>query len=154
MVWFYYSSKPQRFNWRLSLLQNIYIENNATPIKQDKEMNVYTKEMQEAGELMPKAGMSAVLDGVKVVFVIGVKRNGGLVFEYEHGSTDSFNDEVGNKRLTPIDTRTDTEKAVDDLADGISASYSDDQSFKEDARRMLDLIKTGKIHGITFTGDK
>ena len=61
---------------------------------------------------------------------------------------------VGNKRLTPIDTRTDTEKAIDDLADGISANCSDDQSFKEDAINMLNFIKAGKIHGVTFTGDK
>ena len=57
-------------------------------------------------------------------------------------------------QFRPYNTRTDTEKAIDDLADGISASYSDDQSFKEDAINMLNFIKAGKIHGVTFTGDK
>ena len=153
-VWFYYSSKPQRFNWRLSMLQNIYIENNATPIKQDKEM-IYTKEMFNNSET-PKVGMQ-----IGVRFDKASKPNYGKLIALTNQYIILLEDEAQERHyhrgtwiFSPVDTRTDTEKAVDDLADGISASYSIDQSFKEDARGMLDLIKAGKIHGLTFTGDK
>ena len=212
-VWFYYSSKPQRFNWRLSMLQNIYIENNATPIKQDKEMNIdwdskeaefkyclvnsigtqffcrskpqyvdgiwhsqhnlnnedehtlharpkdkemiYTKEMFNNSET-PKVGMQ-----IGVRFNKASKPNYGKLIALTNqyiilleGEAQEQHYHRGTWIFVPVDTRTDTEKAVDDLADGISASYSDDQSFKGDAINMLNFIKAGKIHGVTFTGDK
>ena len=118
-----------------------------TLIKQDKEMNVYTKEMQEAGE-PPKVGMMVSTEaGEYVVLLINDKE---IVFEDEQG----FYISINKHKVKPIGTRTDTEKAIDDLTVGISASYSNSKSFKEDAREMLDIIKAGKIHGITFTGDK
>ena len=134
-----------------------------TPIKQDKEMNVYTRaNVISVGEtpirwdvlLVYWSGI-AKYEIVTGVIVAMVARN-----YIDLTNTDeqilSFHDKVGirDSNSVRINTRTDTEKAIDDLADGISASYSDDQSFKEDARELLDLIKAGKIHGITFTGDK
>ena len=137
-----------------------------TLIKQDKEMNVYTKEMHEA-DINPAIGSKVIYNLSKSAMcenkeyrltkvgqemtVVAIVNNSLVCLisdDYE------FCDTVNNGHFKPIDTRTDTEKAIDDLADGISASYSNSKSFKEDAREMLDIIKAGKIHGITFTGDK
>ena len=112
-----------------------------------KEM-IYTKEMQEAGEL-PKVGMMVDFRKCDCEVMTGEDAVGYFVIMYE-GEWEVVN----TSDITAIDTRTDTEKAIDDLADGISASYSDDQSFKEDAINMLNFIKAGKIHGVTFAGDK
>ena len=151
-VWFYYSSKPQRFNWRLSLLQDIYIENNAIPIKQDKEM-IYTKEMQEAGEL-PKVGMK-FLDRnnnlSKCISLSAILNQTAWLVTYSYGAC--FNACLADKsNIHHIDTRTDKEKAKDDLFNAmigvevLSNLHAIDELF--------DLIKAGKIHGVTFTGDK
>ena len=141
--WYVYMS-----GWKPNTVANElrgWAESNLTLIKQDKEM-IYTKEMHEAGEL-PKVGMMVSTEaGEYVVLLINDKE---IVFEDEQG----FYISINKHKVKPIDTRTDTEKAVDDLADGISASYSNSKSFKEDARELLDLIKAGKIHGVTFTGD-
>ena len=51
-IWFTYD----QLTWAESPLQkNDWFDENTTPIKQDEEM-IYTKQMQEAGEL-PKVGM-------------------------------------------------------------------------------------------------
>ena len=150
--WYIYMS-----GWKPNTVANElrgWAESNLTLIKQDKEM-IYTKEMQEAGEL-PKVGMmvgvkfnkSSHADKGKILALTKEYVILGIGEEIEqHFYRNSWD-------ILAIDTRTDTEKAVDDLADGISASCSDDQSFKEDAINMLNFIKAGKIHGVTFTGDK
>ena len=37
-AWLYHNGNPEFFKWESSMLQDIYIENYAIPIKQDKEM--------------------------------------------------------------------------------------------------------------------
>ena len=151
--------------WVIDESSEEWLELNLTPIKQDKEM-IYTKEMHEA-DINPAIGSKVIYNLSKSAMcenkeyrltkvgqemtVVAIVNNSLVCLisdDYE------FCDTVNNGHFKPIDTRTDTEKAIDDLADGISASYSDDQSFKEDAINMLNFIKAGKIHGITFTGDK
>ena len=143
--WFCAGQDSQEWNMS-NFATTAVIKLSLTPIKQDKEM-IYTKEMHEAGEL-PKVGMMVSTEaGEYVVLLINDKE---IVFEDEQG----FYISINKHKVKPTDTRTDTEKAIDDLTNGISASYSNSKSFKEDAREMLDLIKAGKIHGVTFTGDK
>jgi len=61
------------------------------------------------------------------------------------------------KYLIPIDTRTDADKAVEDLDKIITDAYQDatdsyisNSRFHAEAVRLLDEIKGGNIHGITF----
>ena len=53
--------------------------------------------------------------------------------------------------IKPIDTRTDKEKAIDDLFDIMNATPF---KVKEQAELMLDRIINGKVFGVSFTGSK
>ena len=117
---------------------------NLTPIKQDKEM-IYTKEMHEAGEL-PKVGMMVSTEaGEYVVLLINDKE---IVFEDEQG----FYISINKHKVKPIDTRTDTEKAIDDIKKLLISVA--EKSFDVTAQVILEKAIAGKIHGVTFTGDK
>ena len=128
-------------------------------------INIYTKEMYEAGEL-PKVGM-------KCSFFAGMKLGGGdfvegtclsvakksngenvIMFEYTHNGSMSIDCTIfSNEWVKPIDKRTDKEKAIDDLNKFLGSQNRND-IFHTWSVNFLSEVKSGKIHGITFTGDK
>ena len=55
----------------------------------------------------------------------------------------------GSATFKPIDTRTDTEKAIDDIK-RIDQLIHGDHDFN---KAFLDAIKSNQIHGVTFTGE-
>ena len=148
--WYVYMS-----GWKPNTVANQlrgWAESNLTPIKQDKEM-IYTKEMQESGEL-PKVGMK-FLDRnnnlSKCISLSAILNQTAWLVTYSYGAC--FNACLADKsNIHHIDTRTDKEKAKDDLFNAmigvevLSNLHAIDELF--------DLIKAGKIHGVTFTGDK
>ena len=119
---------------------------NLTPIKQDKEMNVYTKQMQEAGEL-PKVGMTVDFRKCDCEVMTGADAVGYFVIVYE-GEWEV----VKTSDITAIDARTDTEKAIDDIKKLLISVA--EKSFDVKAQVILEKAIAGKIHSVTFTGDK
>lgn len=119
----------------------------------------YTKEMQDAG-IRPEIGMHALYegeDGIEIeVLVIGFKTNNAIVFEYLtgtlRGSVDALVSSRGNFKIKPIDTRTDTEKAVDSLEESY-ALWHETTTEKSTAKWLLDDIKGGKITGVKWVGN-
>jgi len=115
---------------------------------------IYTKEQYDAGEL-PKVGMRVLVkltctdflnisevecDGaaVDVIFI----DNGLAIFRFDRRYIG-----LNDQQFQPIDTRTDTQKAIEDLT-------GEDNCYMniEEARGLFSVIKAGKIHGVTFSG--
>lgn len=125
--------------------------------KESKDM-IYTQEMFDNGEV-PHIGMmfickektsdSRISDFMgKAVKVVGVSNlDGNEVITFHHTTLGIGCGVFGEEWVKPIDTRTDEEKAVDDL-------YNNEYFDKEQGPRFLEDIKAGKIHGVSFTGDK
>lgn len=110
----------------------------------------YTQEMYDAGEL-PRAGMKAMYDG-KEVTVIGFKTNGAIVFEMQNGFTNSMCKPTGNHNIKPIDTRTDKEKAIDDLSESYEI-WNKKHSILVFIEWFIEDIKAGKITGVKWVGN-
>ena len=114
---------------------------------------VYTQAMKDNG-VMPLAGMECMV------------LNDDLVnYEYEKCTVDFigchiavYSSESCTERtcnlefikFKPIDTRTDTEKAIDDL----NCHSNGDGLTRKASVIAFELIKAGKIHGVTFTGEE
>jgi hypothetical protein len=118
---------------------------------------VYTREMFNKSEI-PKVGMKALYDKAEVI-IVGFKRSGAIVFEYKlSGTVDAICMLSGNKSIKPIDTRTDSEKAIDDLMSKIGPVHYDahmgNMSLKDVVKFAVELIEKGDVTGISFTGDK
>ena len=110
----------------------------------------YTKEMQEAGSPL-KAGMLAIYEGLHIK-IIGFMSNGAAVFEYvETGSLNYMLNESKNQNIKPVDTRTDTEKAVDDLK-GIYTKWLL-QPGGSYSKLIVEQIKEGKITDVKWVGN-
>ena len=101
---------------------------------------IYTQSMADEG-VLPSAGMSFIdtenwhderfcllVHGDNAVYMDNGKYKSAIASECQ-----------------PIDTRTDTEKAVDDMAVFVGNCESD--------FNIINAIKNGKIHGVTFTGE-
>ena len=115
--------------------------------------NIYTQEMYDSGRL-PDVGMEALYSfnsgeskfrcdiryitdrGDVVIYSIPYECE--MIIRYDRES-------VG---LYPIDTRTDKERAVDDLKTFIN-DYSGSIELN-----ILNAIRAGRIHGVTFTENK
>jgi len=113
--------------------------------------DVYTQEMKDKGEL-PSVGMeclilnkcSAVPNYNKAV----IKYIGDLVI-YAYVEDGERCDSMINLTFKPIDTRTDTEKAIKDI-------HRVDQTVHESIRfeyYFLEAIKAGDIHGVKWVGE-
>ncbi|MGB0938904.1 MAG: hypothetical protein ACPGTQ_15725 [Colwellia sp.] len=119
----------------------------ALAIKEEKP--VYTKEMYENGDL-PSVGMECI-----ACYEINGKQEERVTIAHinEKGHfacIDSYGDymiqyvkEDSDEHFKPIDTRTDEEKAIDDLAKCVGDCMSDYGIFQ--------AIKEGKIHGVTWS---
>lgn len=111
--------------------------------------NIFTKEMYDAGE-QAKAGsrVNLVFNGnesfeeVEIVAITDayIIAKPGQFEQHYHKSSYS---------IKPIYTRTDTEKAIDDLRE-MDESISNNSDWY---KNFIDEIKAGKIHGVTFTGE-
>ena len=120
--------------------------------KESKEM-IYTQEMFKNNEI-PKVGMM-VLSREEELEVVSVYRinTSNAVLTLMNNKTSCVNalyfktNESIN--IKPIDQRTDEEKAIDDLIDFFRANVT---GRKGDL--LLEAIKAGKIHGVTFTESK
>ena len=101
--------------------------------------------MQDAGEL-PKVGMMVDFRRFDCEVITGADAVGYFVIMYEGEWV-----VVKTSDITAIDTRTDTEKAIDDLSE---YAFSNPDSTISMPHNVFYAIKAGKIHGVTFTGDK
>ena len=83
--------------------------------------------------------------------ICGLKRfkrtNEYIIYTYPNQSSESCIEICANNHQ-PIDTRTDREKAIDNLT-GVDNQFMS----PEDANDLIDEVKDGKIHGMTFTGE-
>jgi len=108
---------------------------------------IYTKSMADNGEL-PLVGMKVgFLNEVRAYTVmLGADEEGDLIVSPVDGD---YWQRAHKSDIKPIDTRTDTEKAIDDL-------FKLDESICNNIewhKNFLDAIKAGKIHGVTFNGE-
>ena len=71
-----------------------------------------------------------------------------VIYSHTHKDEKIIQNHIETHRLHPIDTRTDREKAIDDLSRFIDVSVF---SVEENIFRA---IQAGKIHGTTFTENK
>ena len=111
-----------------------------------KPQPIFTKAMQDAGEL-PCIGMEVSFDRM-IVTIVGFTLKGMPVFEMPNGTVDYFN---SNNSYRPIDTRTDKEKAIDDLIESYRVGVSD-SAAKDACSIMMKAIQSGKIHGVKWVG--
>jgi len=131
----------------------------------------YTKEMQQSN-IPPEVGMKFIcndftdLSRIKEfkgqeVEVIGVCESGcraAITFQHKTlGIGCGFFDPCWVK---PIDTRTDTEKAVDsinkiltDKNNDITCAFSNTVTFGSESITLLERIKEGKITGVKWVGN-
>ena len=114
-------------DWKMSNCATSAVRRlHLTPIKQDKEM-IYTEQSYNVGETPIRGCFVGLLvgDSKDEIYgrIVASTRNYIILltdddFEFSYNKLEI--------QFRPYNTRTDTEKAIDDLADGISASYSDD----------------------------
>jgi hypothetical protein len=104
---------------------------------------VYTQAMKDKG-IHVKAGMmfTTEVDGNYTAELVNDK---SVCFTDEDGFLIALNIHMAK----PIDTRTDTEKAIDDLRKMDESICNDTEWHKN----FIEAIKSGKVHGITFTGE-
>ena len=110
---------------------------------ESKEM-IYTQVMKDKGELVWPEMKFSTCAGEYVAIMTNEK---SVVFKDEEGHLVAINIESA----MPIDQRTDEEKAIDDMNDVYKAHIRDVQDYID---ILFVDIKAGKIHGVTFTGDK
>ena len=120
--------------------------------KKAEEM-IYTKEMFNNSET-PKVGMQ-----IGVRFNKASKPNYGKLIALTNqyiilleGEAQEQHYHRGTWIFVPVDTRTDKEKAIDDIK-RLLISVAE-KSFDSKAEVIIEKSMAGKIHGITFTGDK
>ena len=108
---------------------------------------IYTQDQCDAGELPPIGLLIQIRTdyGDDNEFYNGIllAENKGVIWfdDDKYGGRLHSRNEV---TLQPIDTRTDTEKAVDDMAVFVGNCESD--------FGIIQAIKAGKIHGVTWSG--
>ena len=108
---------------------------------------VFTQSMADNKEL-PQVGMDCLFKkrGALEAGTVTAITKRFIIF------TDSFGDEHVRKldelTIEPIDTRTNTEKAVDDLK-----NIEFDKSWHSHCEDVIELIKENKIHGVKWVGE-
>ena len=119
-------------------------EGKATKLEVESKVDkpVYTQEMHDKGELVKKGMLfTTEVDGNYTARLVNTK---SVCFIDEDGFF------VGIPICTakPIDNRSDKEKAIDDIKKVIADTpyKTDEQSIK-----FFELIKAGKIHGVTWS---
>ena len=101
---------------------------------------VYTQSMADSGEPI-KSGM-----------LFSTETSNEYTAELVNDKSVCFTDEggfliaIGIKFAKPIDTRTDEEKSIDDLISARKTCKVD-----ENSKQILEAIKAGKIHGVTWS---
>jgi len=108
---------------------------------------VFSKAMQDNNEL-PPVGSKAICeyqDGVELLIVAHDLLNEDGAFALVCDSTGYWGAEA--RRWKPIDTRTDKEKAIDNLM-----FFGDQGQDSEAANFNLEAIIAGKITGVKWTG--
>jgi hypothetical protein len=133
--------------------------------KESKEM-IYTQAMRDKGQNV-EAGMScqayiyaetknqgSPLDNWVDVIFQGKCKSSNNGYCYLVRDREGINHVIRcDSHIAPVDTRTDEEKAVDDLKE--SYDRWDEVSTQKDAMEwMIADIKAGRVHGVSFTGDK
>jgi len=104
---------------------------------------VYTQAMQEVG-ILPSVGMECYIDGTLVIYVVVLTGDSEGDFILTPKEGDKYWQRSNVKYIKPIDTRTDTEKCASDLDKlGYNCNIS-----------LINSIKAGKVHGVTFTESK
>jgi len=106
---------------------------------------VYTQELEDNGSIV-EAGMLFATEAGEYTAEYTNKKS--IVFTDEDGFLISIN----RRYAKPIDTRTDEEKALDDLMD----AYWDNCNKKVSRHspiviKFIDAIKAGKIHNVTWS---
>jgi hypothetical protein len=132
----------------------------ADEIMEKGKESVYTQEMKDK-DLVPTEGMRFTYrkrDEEYTVLGVCESQNGKstiITFEDFRNSIDCiyYSDDV-----LPIDQRTDSEKAVDDLMSKIGPVHYDahigNMSLNDVVKFAVELIEKGDVTGISFTGDK
>ena len=111
--------------------------------KQMKE-TFYTKEMHERGQCC-EVGMLFETEAGRYKSLF--QNETSVVFEDEN----EFLVAIQHGLVKPIDTHTDREKAIDDIKRKIVNQFTVSPAI---ASVIFEEIRSGNIHGITFTGDK
>ena len=122
---------------------------------ESKEM-IYTQEMKDKGEA-PKVGMDVLYSGEKVevinIYHIGDSTVLTLINNKTSGVSALYFNSGEGVNIDVIDTRTDEEKAIDDLK--LSYDNWDNEATEKDTLQWIfDDIKAGKVHGVSFTRGK
>jgi hypothetical protein len=136
----------------------------ADEIMAKSKESVYTQEMFDNGEV-PHIGMmfickektfdSRISDFLnKAVEVVGIsKLNGDEVITFSHETSGIGCGIFGECWVKPIDTRTVSEKAINDI-EGAIIDYQSSPTSKSLAEFILLYIKNNDVAGTSFTGDK
>ena len=125
----------------------------------------YTKEMHEAGEL-PKVGMKGrffagsklsgadFVDGVCLSVAKRPNDSFAIMFEYENGYDIPIDCTLFDAAwVKPIDTRTDREKAIDDL-NYVLMNEVAGKTTKQIAEHIIDKCIGHEFEYLTFAGDE
>jgi len=105
---------------------------------------VYTQAMADDG-VMPSVGMEVMHLSVKKVVMLLADSNSKYVLK----SVNDFYSLALRHDIKPLDTRTDTEKAIDNILALVAATPF---KCKEQSKVILNEIKAGKVHGVTWSG--
>jgi len=119
---------------------------------------IYTQAMYDTGELPPigsevqyNTNSQGDITGIVTHYSTQKNLDGNRGFRvtvhFEHNAR-MLQD------IKPVDTRSDTEKAIDDLAEWLRIDYEDhdkDSDFKN-ATSIINLIIDGDLTGVTFSG--
>lgn len=151
-----YSKSFRQGGWRSTSWSYLDVNKNSSsmvnfiPRPQPKPVKpVFTKAMADNGELPPVG--SDYLDEDNQVcraiahyskFVIGDMLEHLQLQQYPAISTARVD------RINAIDTRTDKEKAIDDIIDVI---HDNSGNYAENIFKQIEL---GKVHGVTFKGEE
>ena len=128
----------------------LVVENNSgycNFIPRPKPSPVFTKAMSDAGEL-PRVGMECMVYNAELMNPeyeqAAIDFVGCHVIVYSSESCTERTCAIELVKFKPIDTRTDKEKALDDLSKMVGDCESD--------YGILQAIIDGKIHGVTWSG--
>ena len=118
--------------------------------------NIYTKEMCDTGEL-PSVGMECMIWFSSSSYKGTITYMGNGVGCYRSKDNDKeYSFSIVSVKFKAIDTRTDEEKVIDDIVDSIddiedNAESRLSVSSSELAINIYKFIKSGKIHGVTWS---
>lgn len=153
-VYNYFTAKPEIVDgyYRIAGESVGYGASSWEVFERPKPQPIFTKAMQEAGEF-PSVGMECMVYNAELMnpeyekAVIDFIGSHIVVYSSESCTERTCNLEL--VKFKPIDTRTDKEKAIDDLRNADDSVCNDIEWHKN----FLQLIIDGKIHGVTWSGN-